>query len=117
MRERQFKLFNDLFLFSMKTKEYKIFADWLLRYGSRAQIIAVLVWLGLLRHFSHTFSAVLTMPKSAPNDLLISTGREYLSADRKILEIALEYSISCVGGYHFREPPKCSGFTADVNKP
>ena len=47
MRERQFKLFNDLFLFSMKTKEYKIFADWLLRYGSRAQIEAVLVWLGL----------------------------------------------------------------------
>ena len=25
MRERQFKLFNDLFLFSMKTKELKIF--------------------------------------------------------------------------------------------
>ena len=47
MRERQFKLFNDLFLFSMKTKEYKIFADWLLRYGSRAQIEAVLMWLGL----------------------------------------------------------------------
>ena len=47
MQERQFKVFNDLFLFSMKTKEYKIFADWLLRYGSRAQIEAVLVWLGL----------------------------------------------------------------------
>ena len=68
MRERQFKLFNDLFLFSMKTKEYKIFADWLLRYGSRACVARS------QGHFSHTFSAVLTMPKSAPNDLLISTG-------------------------------------------
>ena len=74
MRERQFKLFNDLFLFSMKTKELKIFRRLALKVWIKSSNRSSACVARSQGHFSHTFSAVLTMPKSAPNDLLISTG-------------------------------------------